>query len=73
MNFKSLKMAAIVAMLLIPANSLCLYAAHITPPASPVKLIFIHHSTGGNWLADPNTDQPYGGLGSALMTNNYFT
>jgi len=43
-----------------------------TPPAQPVKLIFIHHSTGGNWLADPNNDQPYGGLGKALMQNNYF-
>jgi len=42
------------------------------PPAQPVKLIFIHHSTGGNWLADPNGDQPYGGLGRALMENNYF-
>ena len=43
-----------------------------TAPDSPVKLIFIHHSTGGNWLADPNSDQPYGGLGSALMNNNYY-
>jgi len=42
------------------------------PPAAPVKLIFIHHSTGGNWLADPNNDQPYGGLGQTLMGNNYF-
>jgi len=42
-----------------------------SPPASPVRLIFIHHSTGGNWLADPNTDQPYGGLGRALMEANY--
>ena len=42
------------------------------PPTFPVKLIFIHHSTGGNWLADPNEDQPYGGLGRALMENNYF-
>ena len=23
------------------------------PPANPVKLIFIHHSSGGDWLADP--------------------
>ncbi len=23
------------------------------PPAAPVKLIFIHHSTGGNWLGRP--------------------
>ena len=43
-----------------------------SPPAAPVKLIFIHHSTGGNWLADPNGDQPYGGLGRALMDNNYY-
>ena len=42
------------------------------PPAAPVKLIFVHHSTGGNWLADPNGDQPYGGLGIALRDNNYF-
>ena len=72
MTLKGLKMAVLIAMVLIPLSSRCLYAAHITPPASAVKLIFIHHSTGGNWLADSNTDQPYGGLGSALMSNNYF-
>ena len=43
-----------------------------SPPSFPVKLIFIHHSTGGNWLAAPNSDQPYGGLGATLMNNNYF-
>ena len=37
------------------------------PPAAPVKLVFIHHSTGENWLADGN-----GGLGIALRDNNYF-
>ena len=42
-----------------------------TPPASPVKLIFIHHSTGGNWLASSSHD-PSGGLGQALMDNNYY-
>jgi len=42
------------------------------PPAQPVKLIFIHHSTGGNWLADPSGNELGGGLGSALMENNYF-
>jgi hypothetical protein len=46
--------------------------ADITPPSSPVKIIFIHHSTGGNWLAASNNDQPYGGLGEALMENNYY-
>ena len=38
-----------------------------SPPVSAVKLIFIHHSTGQNWLADNN-----GGLGRALGQNNYF-
>lgn len=37
------------------------------PPAEPVRLIFIHHSTGENWLADDD-----GGLGIALRDNNYF-
>jgi PKD repeat protein len=37
------------------------------PPVSPVKLIFIHHSCGENWLADYD-----GGLGIALRDNNYF-
>lgn len=47
-------------------------ALNPAPPTEPVKLIFIHHSTGGNWLADPNGDQPYGGLGRALMENHYY-
>jgi len=37
------------------------------PPSEPVKLIFIHHSTGENWLVDD-----YGGLGLGLAQNNYF-
>ncbi len=37
------------------------------PPTSPVRLIFIHHSTGENWLNDSN-----GQLGLALRDNNYF-
>lgn len=42
------------------------------PPAEPVKLIFIHHSTGGNWLADIGEHDFAGGLGQALQENNYF-
>jgi hypothetical protein len=38
-----------------------------SPPSEPVKLIFIHHSTGENWLQDD-----YGGLGRELAANNYF-
>ncbi|MBN1253653.1 MAG: hypothetical protein JXA50_00045 [Deltaproteobacteria bacterium] len=37
------------------------------PPAKTVKLIFIHHSCGENWLADG-----HGGLGRTLAQNNYF-
>jgi hypothetical protein len=37
------------------------------PPAAPVKLVFVHHSTGENWLTDGN-----GNLGDTLMDNNYF-
>jgi hypothetical protein len=36
-------------------------------PSQPVRLIFIHHSTGENWLRDDN-----GRLAIALMNNNYF-
>jgi hypothetical protein len=38
-----------------------------SPPAETVRLIFIHHSTGENWLNDYN-----GGLGLGLRDNNYF-
>jgi hypothetical protein len=42
-------------------------ALNSNPPSKLIKLIFIHHSTGENWLADDN-----GGLGIALRDNNYF-
>jgi hypothetical protein len=42
-------------------------ALNAAPPASPVKLVFIHHSTGEAWLADG-----HGGLGIALRDNHYF-
>lgn len=37
------------------------------PPDEVVKLVFVHHSTGENWLTDG-----YGGLGKTLGENNYF-
>ena len=37
------------------------------PPDEVVKLIFIHHSTGENWLTDG-----YGDLGRELGRSNYF-
>ena len=42
-------------------------AVNTDPPAAPVKLVFIHHSTGEAWLADD-----HGGLGVALSDNDYF-
>lgn len=36
------------------------------PPDKTVRLVFIHHSTGENWLNDEN-----GNLGITLMNNNY--
>jgi len=38
-----------------------------SPPASPVKLVFVHHSTGEAWLADDG-----GGLGLALRDAGWF-
>jgi hypothetical protein len=47
-------------------------ADDVSPPAEPVKLIFIHHSCGGNWLADIGEHEQAGGLAQTLMTQNYF-
>jgi hypothetical protein len=63
MTAKSILIAAII---FLSAGS-TLYAQNASPPVSPVRLIFLHHSTGENWLADDN-----GGLGIALRNNNYF-
>lgn len=42
-------------------------AVNTDPPAAPVKLVFVHHSTGEAWLADD-----HGELGVALRDNHYF-
>jgi len=47
-------------------------AINPNPPASPVKLIFIHHSCGEYWLRDADAEGYSGGLGVALRDNNYF-
>ncbi|MDO8964109.1 MAG: hypothetical protein Q7W30_06395 [Coriobacteriia bacterium] len=39
----------------------------VNAPAAPVKLVFAHHSTGGNWLADGN-----GYLGASLRNAGYY-
>ncbi len=47
--------------------SIFVESAGTVQPQQPVKLIFIHHSTGENWLTDG-----YGDLGRTLDENNYF-
>jgi hypothetical protein len=41
--------------------------ANTNKPGQTLRLFFIHHSTGENWLRDD-----YGRLGIALSNNNYF-
>jgi len=41
--------------------------SEVPAPDHVVRLVFIHHSCGENWLSDDS-----GGLGFALMGNNYF-
>jgi hypothetical protein len=65
---KSLVITIIAAVFLISSAFLpSLQDADGDPPHRVVKLIFIHHSTGENWLADG-----YGNLGRALGQSNYF-
>lgn len=52
----------------ILANGVVLGAAEDpSPPSMPLKLVFIHHSCGENWLADDD-----GALGIALRDNGYY-
>jgi hypothetical protein len=54
-------------LILITPSLVRALADNPSPPANTVKLIFIHHSCGENWLAGN-----HGGLGRALAKNNYF-
>lgn len=69
MQIKSIYAIACGLLLLCFMISPAMAQASVDPsaPAQPVKLIFIHHSTGENWLSDEQ-----GGLGRALEANNYF-
>jgi hypothetical protein len=62
-----LLVAAVATLLALWAAHPAVAAVNTQPPASPVKLIFIHHSTGQAWLADG-----HGRLGLALRDSNYF-
>ena len=50
-----------------PEPTMGLTADEPSPPTEPVKLVFVHHSSGENWLNDGD-----GGLGIALRDANYF-
>ena len=51
-----------------PGGTTGLTPVDTSPPADPVKLCFIHHSTGSAWISSGS-----GGLGAELNTNNYYT
>ena len=57
----------IAGMILIISQTVGASAYDPSPPHGPVKLVFIHHSCGENWLSDG-----HGRLGKALGDNNYF-
>ena len=59
--------AAGVMLAVWPVGAVLAQTDNPAPPATAVKLVFVHHSTGENWLRDD-----YGGLGVALGQNNYF-
>jgi hypothetical protein len=56
----------------VPAVASSELPGNVNPPQAPVKLVFIHNATGAYWLADTSPSQLHGGLGRALMGNNYF-
>jgi hypothetical protein len=53
--------------LLSPSPSVQAQTINPEPPRQPIKLIFIHHSCGQDWLTDG-----IGNLGMELGRNNYF-
>jgi hypothetical protein len=61
--------SVVISIILAASNSISpiLQTENPNPPETPVRLIFIHHSTGENWLNDEN-----GGLARALQENNYY-
>ena len=67
---KPIALSILIALFLIaaaPQPASNLQTDNSSPPDEVVKLIFIHHSTGENWLTDG-----YGDLGRTLGENNYF-
>lgn len=72
-SFKRVWWRAVAAAVLVMGPAAQAQQMDPSPPASPVKLVFLHHSTGENWLRDAQPgDDTAGGLGAALAQNNYF-
>jgi len=67
MKTRTLTLSTLILIISLLRIGACLSADSGSAPSSPVKLIFIHHSCGENWLNDSNGD-----LGIALRDNNYF-
>lgn len=68
--FKLARIAFFAALLLLSISTPNMFANGLIDPPTPkdpIRLIFIHHSVGENWLNDNN-----GGLGIALRDNNYY-
>jgi len=63
----SIIILSMIALFLFSAAAPAQQQSNPQPPEEIVKLIFIHHSCGENWLADG-----YGNLGRELAANNYF-
>ena len=70
---RSGQLVSVVVVLLVCGTGTALAADDPSPPKSPVKLVFVHHSTGGNWLGDVDEHLQFdGGLAQQLMANNYY-
>jgi len=67
MKTRILTLSTLILVISLLRIGACLSADSGSAPSSPVKLIFIHHSCGENWLNDSD-----GGLGIALRNNSYF-
>lgn len=65
---KNIVMVTLVLFLILICSGTAMAAdLNTSKPNSTVKLVFIHHSCGSNWLADGN-----GNLGHNLNLNNYY-
>lgn len=64
---KLILLAVVCFVILIIGNSVAHSQVNTDPPSSTVRLVFVHHSCGDNWLNTGN-----GNLGDTLGSNNYY-